>query len=174
MINFPNTINIGVANIADRAYKQTMSIKRWTSPRGYINHVTDEIMKTEGSAAVVASSFTVGTFFALLPTFGLGIFLALLVLIIFPNLHKPSTLLAFVVWNPLVQIPLYTLSIAIGAFLFSGMPVVSFDFVWIDHVYNVTRRVLVGNLIVTASLSVISYCTIFVIIRKLKGRKIFS
>lgn len=122
---------------------------------------------------MVAFSFALGTFLALLPTLGFAPFLGLLLLVLVPALHKPALLTAFVVWNPLVQIPLYTLSIAIGSALFSGMPIVSFDIAFLDHVYNLTRRVLVGNLIVTSTLSVVSYFTIFVLIRCAKGRPVF-
>lgn len=147
--------------------------RRWQTPHAYVKNILEEILQTDGSARVVAFSFALGSFIALLPTFGFGPFVGLTLLLLFPKLHKPALLFAFVVWNPIVQVPLYSLSIIIGSYLFSGMPVVSFDFSLLDHAYNLTRRVLVGNVIVSTSLTLISYAFIFILIRTLKGRPVF-
>lgn len=130
-------------------------------------------METDGSAEIVARSFAIGTFIALLPTVGLGFFFTLLLLVYFTSLHKPAALSAFVVWNPLVQVPLYALSAIIGGLIFSGMPVVSYDFAFLDHVVNFTRRVFIGNLIVTTTLTIISYLAVFIAIRRLKHKPVF-
>ena len=138
----------------------------------YLKGLVAEVMETDGSAQVVAFSFALGSFIALLPTFGIGVFIALLLLILFPFLHKPGLLVAFVIWNPLVQIPLYSIGIGIGALLFSGLPVVSLDVTLWDQVVSLTRRVFVGSLIVSSTLSVLSYCLVFILIKKLKGKPI--
>lgn len=148
--------------------------QRIQGSRAYIKRTVDEILTTDGSARMVALSFALGTFLALLPTFGFAVFIGMLLLIAFPRLHKPGLLMAFVLWNPIMQIPLYSLSILIGSHLFSGMPIMSFDFALLDHVYNITRRVLIGNLIVTTVVSLISYCVVFTAIRKAKGRSVFE
>lgn len=147
---------------------------RYPQPKSFIERTIEEILQTDGSAAAVASSFALGTLIALLPTIGFGIFLALLLLIVFPSLHKPGLLLAFVVWNPLVQIPLYSFNLALGSVLFSGMPVMSFDIVFLDHAYNLTRRLLIANLIVSSTLAVFSYIIVFATIRRMKGRPVFT
>ncbi len=138
--------------------------------RNYVQRIIKDILETDGSAEIVARSFAIGTFVALLPTFGFGFMAAVGLVLVVPVLHKPSVLGAFVVWNPLVQIPLYSLSIWIGTLLFSGLPVVSVDVVFLDHIYNFTRRVFIGNIIVTTTLTIVSYLTIFTLIRRAKGK----
>lgn len=145
-------------------------MKQPASTLTYLEKIVADVLHTDGSAKRVALSFAIGTFIALLPTFGIGVFVGLLFLLLFPYLHKPALLSAFVVWNPFVQIPLYSLGIAIGAYLYSGMPVVTYDFVLLDQVIALTRRVLIGNLIVTSTLTLLSYAAIFILIRKMKHR----
>lgn len=139
----------------------------------YLDRILDEILLTRGSARNVALSFAIGTFVALLPTLGFGFFFCLLLLILIPRLHKPGMLSAFIVWNPLVQIPLYTLSIYIGTLLFSDLPVMGFEVTFMDHVYNFTRRVLIGNVIVTSVVACISYMVVYILIRAYKNRPLF-
>ncbi len=142
----------------------------------HFNHLKaalQRIKNTEGSADRVARSFAVGSFFALLPTFGFGIVFAGLTLLLLNSLNRTAVIAAFVVWNPIVQIPLYLLSFQIGASLFAGAPVLAYNVELLNHVVSLTRRLLVGNLIITTILTSLSYLTVFVLIRTYKRKPIF-
>ena len=72
------------------------------------------VIRIEESAHSIATGFAVGTMLALLPTFGLGIFIGLAVIIIFKKISKISMIASFAFWNPILLIPMYTLSYKIG------------------------------------------------------------
>ena len=113
----------------------------------------------------IASGFAIGTFIALLPTFGFSILLAFVFLALFPTINRPAALLALAIWNPLVQVPIYTLSYQIGDLLFSSAPLLSYKFEILNQIYYFTRRFLIGHLLLTIIITVISYSTI-ILIRK--------
>ena len=118
-----------------------------------IRHHVDGITKIQTSPNLIALSFAVGTFMAILPTPGLSIILGLIILLVFPRLSKLAMLAAFVVWNPLVTAPFYLLSYKIGGLLFGSEPLVKYNIVILNQAYNFSRRFLVGNLILALSIS---------------------
>lgn len=142
------------------------------SPRrfSHINKAVHAIRNTDGSADLIARSFSIGTFIALLPTFGFGIVIAGLLLLFFASLNRPAIIAAFAVWNPLVQIPLYILSFEIGIILYGNAPVVAYDIEFLNQVFTITQRVLIGNFIITSCITMISYLTVFFAIRIFKHK----
>jgi uncharacterized protein (DUF2062 family) len=105
----------------------------------------------------VAMGFAFGTFFALLPTFGFSVFLALGLLVFFPNMNKPAVVLSLAFWNPIMQIPIYALSLELGTILYAGEPIVRYNFELLNQIFTFTRRFLVGHLVVTVSFTILSY-----------------
>ncbi len=108
----------------------------------------------------IALGLALGTFIALLPTFGFGVFIAMGIVFMFPHINKPATVMAFILWNPLTQIPVYILSIHLGGFLFDGMPVVKYDIEILNQIYTLTRRFLIAHIIVSFACSLIMYASI--------------
>lgn len=112
----------------------------------------------------IALGFSLGTIAALLPTFGFSILLALVLMFVFPHINRPAIFFALVVWNPVVQIPIYALSIHLGGELFGNMPVVKYNIEVLNQAYSFTKRFLVAHLIVTIvctiSVYVLSYATL--------------
>ncbi len=113
----------------------------------------------------IALGFAVGTAIAVLPTFGLGVFIGILLVLIFKKLSKLSLFVAFAFWNPLLLIPAAGLSYAIGNWLFSDLPVVNLKFEILNQVFIFTKRFLIGNLIVTIFLTLISYVVVFYLVK---------
>lgn len=105
----------------------------------------------------LALGLAIGTFIALLPTFGFGVFMALLLIFIFPHINRPAVLVAFLIWNPLTQIPIYALSFQLGSILFAGVPVVQYDFEMLNQIYSFTRRFLVAHVLITSVITTIIY-----------------
>ena len=105
----------------------------------------------------IALGLAWGTFIALLPTFGFSILLALLFSFMFPHINRPAIIVALIVWNPLVQIPIYAASFQIGSLLFEGMPVVKYNIEVLNQFYTFTRRFLVAHLAITFTLSLFTY-----------------
>ena len=122
-----------------------------------IKHHFQEVMKVKTSPHSIALGFAIGTLIAILPTFGLGILIGVLVVLIFEKVNKFSLLLSFVVFNTFTMIPLYLLSYKIGDLIFGSSPVSKYNIVILNQIYNFSRRYLIGNLIVAIVISTISY-----------------
>ncbi len=105
----------------------------------------------------MALGLAIGTIIALLPTFGFSALLALVVIFLFPHINRPTIFLALIIWNPIVQIPIYLFSFHLGSILFSGMPIVEYDFELLNQLYTFTRRFLVAHVLITLSLSIMTY-----------------
>lgn len=115
----------------------------------------------------VALGFALGSFIALLPTFGFSALLGILLMMVFPRLNRPAVFLALALWNPLVQIPIYALSFGIGSELFGNAPVIKYQVEILNQLYTFTRRFLVGHLLLTAAVTVITYVVVWVLSRRL-------
>lgn len=115
------------------------------------------------SPTALAFGVALGTFLALLPTFGMSAFIALGLLPFLKRINKPAVFIAIIFWNPIVQIPIYAASLQLGSLIFAGAPVVHYDLDVISHLYTFTRRFLVGHLIMTASLTAVSFALTYLI-----------
>jgi len=116
-----------------------------------------EVAKIKKSPHSIALGFAVGTLIAVLPTPGFSIIIGLIVIAVFKNISKIALLAAMIIWNPLVQAPLYFTSFWIGDTLFKDLPIVNYDLTLLEKTYSFARRFLVGNFILAASMSLLSY-----------------
>lgn len=120
----------------------------------------------------IAFGLSIGTFIALLPTFGFSILLALLFIFIFPKVNRPAVFLALLVWNPIIQIPIYTLSFQLGSFLYEGATLVKYDVEILNQLYSFTRRFLVAHMIITTTLTVLVYISSYTSLKYWLFRKV--
>ena len=120
-------------------------------------HHFHEVIRVKKSPHSIALGFSIGTLIAILPTFGLGALIGIIVILIFEKVNKFSLFIAFAVWNMLTLMPIYLLSYKIGEILFGTIPVYKFKIVLLNQAYNFTRRFLVGNFILAIVISVLSY-----------------
>jgi len=109
----------------------------------------------------IALGFAIGTFIAVLPTFGLGALIGVLVILVKKDINKLALFAAFAVWNPLVLIPINTISYQIGDLLLQGSPLLQVDIEYADRLYRITKRLLAGSLLVSSFLSVLSYTIVY-------------
>lgn len=105
----------------------------------------------------IALGFTVGTAISILPTPGFNLLLGALFIAVYPRVNKLAVFGAMAVYNPVFMIPFYWASYKLGALFFGVDPVVHYDVVVLNQAFDFTRRYLVGNLIVTAVTSAITY-----------------
>lgn len=127
---------------------------------GRIKNHFREVIKIKKSPHSIALGFALGTFIAILPTFGLGLIIGLIIVLIFKKVNKLSLIAAFILWNPFVVIPIYLFSYRIGDALMSALPIIKLRFALFNNVYNLTLRLLVGNFIIAFTASVLSYFSI--------------
>ena len=125
-----------------------------------------EVLKIKKSPHSLALGFAIGTFISIIPTPGLNILIGLLILTIFPKVSKLSLLGAIFFWNPVLTIPIYTLAYKLGDIIFSNEPIIRFNIVFLDYVYNLSRRLLLGSLILATFFSILSYFIVRILVRK--------
>jgi uncharacterized protein len=121
------------------------------------------VIETKKSPHSIALGFTLGTLIALLPTPGFSVLIGILVVFIFNKINKYSLFGAIALWNPLVQIPIYTLSYKIGNLIFGSMPLVEYKISLLHQILIYTRRFLIGNVILAILISIISYIVVWLV-----------
>jgi uncharacterized protein len=140
-----------------------MMIKKW---KNKIKVHFEDVIKLKTSPRAIALGFAIGSFIAILPTFGLGVFIGLLVILIFKNVSKISLFAAFVVWNPLVLLSLAPVSYKVGVLILGDVKFVTFKIELLNHLYVYSRRFIIGNLIVASVLSLASYFIVYFLMKK--------
>lgn len=105
----------------------------------------------------IALGLAIGTLVSLLPTFGFSALLALLLIFIFPTINRPAIFVSLIVWNPLVQIPIYALSFHLGSLMFADATLVKYDVEILNQLYSFTRRFLIAHLIIVTSITLATY-----------------
>jgi uncharacterized protein len=116
-----------------------------------------EVVRIKKTPHSIALGFAIGTFIAVLPTIGIGIFIALLVVLVYPRVSKISLFGSFLIWNPFILVPLYALSYTIGNLIYSGIPMIEQEGAFLTGIYNISREFFLGNLIVAGSIAILSY-----------------
>lgn len=145
------------------------------SLKGFRDNIKDyfkKIKTAEVSNHELALGFAIGTFIAILPTPGFGIFIAIFLAYLFRKINKPSILLSFVVWNPLFMSPVHFFSYKIGNLITHDELEQSAAQSLINQIMNFGKEYLFGNFILAVILSVISYFIIFQIVAYLKKRHV--
>jgi uncharacterized protein (DUF2062 family) len=105
----------------------------------------------------IALGLAIGTLVTLLPTFGFSALLALLLIFIFPTINRPAIFISLIVWNPLVQIPVYAASFQLGSYLFADATLVKYDIEVLNQLYSFTRRFLIAHLIIVSGITLVTY-----------------
>jgi uncharacterized protein len=129
-----------------------------------------KILSTKGSEHSIALGFAVGTFFCILPTFGFTIWLLIILSLIFKRINKLALFGSLIVWNPFLLFPTYYLAYRLGNWIYRNSPVVDFKFTLSYQIYNLSRRFLIGDLILAVSISILSYFIIKIIMKKYKAK----
>lgn len=125
------------------------------------NHIKT-VLTIKENPKEIAAGFTLGTILAVLPTFGLGIFLGLGLMFIFRKISKISMFAAFGVWNAAVLIPVYSLSYLIGNLILGDMIFSSnFKFIVNEQLYIYSMKFLLGNAILAVIISISAYLLIY-------------
>ena len=136
-----------------------------------IKHHFHEVLRTKNSDHEIALGFAVGTFleiFFLVP--GLGLLISILVLLIYSRLSKYALLFALLFWNVLFIAPLYILSYHVGNLIFDVSPAVDLDASFPVHILSLSRRFLIGHLIVSSVFSILIYFIAKWIIKNYRSR----
>jgi hypothetical protein len=121
--------------------------------KGHVRNV----LQIKESPHSIAAGFTLGTVIAVLPTFGLGVFIGLGLIVFFKKLSKISMLAAFAIWNAIILAPIYTLSYTIGDLWLRNRPGINFQFEVNKELYIYSIKFLIGNIFLVIIIGILSY-----------------
>ena len=126
----------------------------------YVDRIRAELRESftqDYTPREVAGSFALGVFITMLPTLGVGLLVFVVLAYLFKRINKIALFASVLVLNPVVKWGVYAASVSLGFFLLG--PVEGFDGggVTLDDGVEVLIRLWVGNLILAAIATVISY-----------------
>ena len=122
----------------------------------------------------IALGLAIGTLVSLLPTFGFSALLAMLLIFVFPNINRPAIFVSLIIWNPLVQIPIYAASFQLGSLLFVDAPLVKYDIEILNQLYSFTRRFLIAHMIVVSIITICTYIITRVVLSYRQTRSLIT
>lgn len=117
-----------------------------------------EVSRIKKAPHSVAGGFALGTFISILPTFGFGILIGLLLLLFFKKISKISLLVSFAVWNPLILATVYPVSYIVGNAILSESTA---EVGIINKILSSPKSFLLGSFISAIVVSIISYLFVF-------------
>lgn len=132
-----------------------------------------EMSAAHHSEHSVGLGFALGTFFNIVAP-GLSILLAILLILLYRNLNKLSFFVALAFWNPITLPPVYFLSYRISDRFFGPLPPLTGSMFSYHSVFQMSRMLLLGNLLVGAAVSLLSYVAVsqaVVLYRAYKARR---
>lgn len=136
-----------------------------------IKKIYSDLITTRASPESLALGFATGTFIAILPTPGFGIFIGLFLALLFKKINKLGIIVAFSVWNPFLLIPVYWLSYMLGDLLFIPDPNIHFTYEMANEIYHYSGKFIIGNLFIATSVALISYYTVYQLLCLRQTRK---
>ncbi len=139
--------------------------------REKVTRFIERLTEPESSSQAIALSFSLGTLIAILPTPGFGIFVGLSLILFFPMLNKIAMVLAFTMWNPILQLPVYYASYWLGSVLLNKPTPEVIEESWITLLTHHTQSFVLGNGILAALISVLSYIVVLQITSYYRKRK---
>lgn len=133
------------------------------------NHIKN-VLTIKESPKEIARGFTLGTAIAVLPTFGLGAFIGLGIILIFKKISKISMMTAFAVWNAIVLVPVYSLSYVIGDLILKDTINTNFQFILNEELYIYSIKFITGDIIIATMFSIISYVIIYKLAKRYQDK----
>ncbi|RLE12918.1 hypothetical protein DRJ04_05265 [Candidatus Aerophobetes bacterium] len=158
-----------------------MSKKRPVHRKNYwlkIKILLKKALLANDSPERLARGFAIGVFWGVLPTFGLAILFSLPTAVLF-KANRLTAFLGTFISNPFTS-PFFMLwGTYLGNFILRTTPIVfSWKILNIEQLLKISKSLLVGTLILAASMAVLSYGTLLVVIPLVKKlyhrRKDFS
>lgn len=130
----------------------------------YADRISGELQEAvaeDHTPRQVAGSFAVGAFITMLPTFGVGLILFVVIVYLSESVSKIALLASVVVFNPVVKWGVYVGSFALGVFLLGAIDGMSTTDASLSAGPDVVVRLLVGNLILAVVATVVSYVVVY-------------
>lgn len=139
----------------------------------HFTHHYHKAIKTKKSPEAIAMGFSVGTFIAIFPTFGLGLLVVLAIMFFYKKMSRIAAIAGLAFWGIFMMAPIFYLSPRIGRLFFNFKDnAVNQSAYKITEIFSITpftfhnffnfmkvyaRDYLIGNTILAIIISFISY-----------------
>ena len=148
---------------------KTIAKKRYNIFRK-IKYAILRISRARGSVNEIASGASIGTFFAVFPTFGIGILMVLILSRIF-RFNLIAAVSSSIISNPLTSPFFMLLSFKIGSLFLH--PQIDFNIKeWQHQLGEAGLAILIGALIVSSTVSIIVYFAVKYFVQEYRIRKV--
>lgn len=147
--------------------------KHFNNIKKHITKHYDKAIKQKATPHSIAIGFSIGTFIAIFPTFGLGLLVVLFIMLFYKSMSKIAAIAGLAFWNIFMMLPIFYFSSKIGKFVVNelGLKILETDlkfreiirakpFSWHDFwefMNAYARDYLIGNTILACIISVICY-----------------
>ena len=146
----------------------------WIKKRGWLRKTKGFIKKLlyiKDSPEKIARGLAIGVFWGIIPTFGLAILFSLPTAVLFRG-NKLAAILGTFVANPLTIPFFYPLGYKIGQSILKTAPLpFSWDILNLKNLFNISKSLLVGNLILAIGLALLTYFLVLQIIVRYRVRR---
>lgn len=139
--------------------------------RDHVRKRVHDVVHQESSPESIAAGFAVGIAIGVLPSPGFGTILALALVLLFPKLSKLAVFAGLAVLNPLIEIPLFGVSLFLGSWLLGSPQVPVHDLSIIQQIMSQFEAFLLGNLIIAVILTTTAYFSVLYAVRALRKKK---
>lgn len=137
---------------------------------GKIKYAIVRISKARGSVNEIASGASIGAFFAVFPTFGVGILMVMFLSRIF-RFNLVAAVSASIISNPLTSPFFMLLSFKIGSLFLN--PQIDFNIKeWKHQLGEAGLTILIGAFIVSSTVSLIVYFAVKYFVQEYRMRKV--
>ena len=148
---------------------KTITKKRYNIFRK-IKYAFIRISSARGSVNEIASGASLGAFFAVFPTFGIGVLMVIILSRIF-HFNLIAALSSSIISNPLTSPFFMLLSFKIGSLIMS--PEIDFNLKeWKHQLGEAGLTILIGAVIVSSTVSLIVYFGVKYFVQKYRMRKV--
>jgi uncharacterized protein (DUF2062 family) len=136
-------------------------------------HIKD-VATLKGSSHSIAFGFSLGTLIAILPTFGFGIFIGLLLVLLFRKISKLALFASFIIWNPFVLLSIYPVNYIVGNAVLSNLQARVSGGGILNSLFEYSGKFLIGSVILAVITAAVSYLIIFLLIEGYKKGRLKS
>jgi len=130
-----------------------------------------DVATLKGSSHSAAFGFALGTFLAILPTFGFGAFIGLILVLIIRKINKLALFLSFVIWNPLILVLFYPVSFGVGHTILENSEMIPKSLSILQQFFVYSKEFIIGSVILASLIAIISYFIVFLLVDNYKKRK---
>ena len=141
----------------------------------YLRRLRDglhESFTEEYSPQEVSGSFAIGVFITMLPTLGAGLLVFVLLSYLSERINKIALFASVLVVNPAVKWGVYAASFTLGVFLLGPVDEPGQIEFSLDVGREILLRLLVGNLLLAAGVTVVGYLVVYRMVLRYRDHKL--